>query len=934
MSAPRQIGLFLLLCAGLCSGAASRSLSASDLEEGFKNPTLETAPWVYWRWNWSYAHLITKQGITDDLEAMRKQGMGGVMIDTVGGANPNAAPYMSDDWLELIAHSHRETQRRGLGFYIHFCDGWANAGGPWNAPEDAMKVFTFSKTQVRGGSIFDGKFPQPDSSLTKKHQNASQKAMEIKEFYRDVAVLAYDRSNPNAIPDGVISLTDKMSAHGDLRWEAPAGDWTILRFGWKITGAQNAPASAAGTGLECDKLGRRGIDSHLKGIAPILKILEERSEGAQSLIGIDSWEAGGHNWTQSMPEAFKKAKGYDLIPWLPVLVGDRLSPQSGRFHQDFNDLIQEMVRKNYVGYLTERMHERGIRTQCQSVPESADIPCGEYWAESPSEKKHGPKADFYKEDPLRAFAATTGIKIGPMGRGWGKNVMAAETFTSRCQNWERTPYALKSGIDWALCSGINKTIFHLYAIQPDTKRKPHYMEHGTAVNRNLTWWNQAHAWFDYIARSQFMLRRGTHVSDVCFIGNQSPWNKDGKAYQEFPVPFRFDVAPWHRIVDAMSMKYGQPTFPEGATYRLIVLPNRHDIRLAEIQKVEQLVNAGAVVLAQRRPAHARGLAGFPDSDIAVAEVADKLWGSGPKGERNIGKGRFLWGYTPGEALERIGVTPDFNCKLETPNERGIDWAHRRDGKTDIYFVVNRAAKRVALDADFRTTGKIPELWDPDSTEIETVEQFDVNDGITSVHLELEPYESVFVVFRKPGRPGATRKTVTQRETAILSIEGGWNVAFLDGMGAPESIQFDELVSWTERPERDIKFYSGEATYTKTIDVPEVFLQKGTPLLDLGDVRDLADVKVNGKLIRTLWKPPYRVALGDALKPGKNELKITVANTWLNRVIGDFRRHGRWGTKPENAPRYTQLGHATQDYNEETPILDSGLLGPVTIQVTK
>lgn len=898
----------------------------AGLESGFHAPPIQLGPWVYWRWPWSYAQLITEQGITDDLCAMREQEMGGVLIDTVGHIpHPEAAPYMSDAWLTLIAHAHRETQRLGLGFYIHASDGWANAGGPWITPEDAMKVFTFSKVQVKGPVVFDGSLPQPDASPVKQHQNIEDNEKPQEEYYRDVAVLAYDCSNPNAVPTGVINLTDQMSADGLLQWQAPAGDWTILRFGWKITGARNAPATPAGTGLECDKLGRRGMDAHLKGIEPILRILEDSAEGLSSFIGIDSWEAGDHNWTQSMPEEFKAAKGYDLIPWLPVLAGDLLSPESSRFLADFDDMIQEMVRSNYIGYLTERMHERGIRTQCQSVPEYADIPCGEYWAESPSEKVHGPHADLFKEDPLRAFAMTTAIGIGPLGRGWGKNVIGAESFTSRCQNWERTPFALKSGLDWALCSGVNKTIFHLYAIQPDSNLKPHYMEHGTGVNRNLTWWNQGHAWFDYIARAQFMLRRGTHVSDVCYIGIPNSWRK---IHDQFPAPYRYDFAPWSRLVRDMSVKDGLSIFPEGAAYKLIVVENGADIGVQEIQKVEQVVKDGAAVLAQQKPRQGRGLVGFPECDAAVTEIANTLWGRGRKGERRIGEGRFLWGYTPQEALELIGIEPDFSGALAEPNESGIDWVHRRDGDTDIYFVVNRAGHAVTLDATFRVTGKAPELWDPDSAETQFADSFSAGPQSTTVPLRLEAYASVFIVFRGPGEPVTAKNPPTARQA--LDITGPWEVAFLDGMGAPASIQFTELVSWTDRPEVDIQYYSGQATYTKTIHVPAELMEGADPVLDLGDVRDLVAVNVNGRHVRTLWKPPYRVALGDALKPGRNEIELTVANTWINRFIGDFRRHGRSGVTPENAPRYTLEGASTQDYNENTPILESGLLGPVRI----
>jgi hypothetical protein len=966
-------GLFVLLALMSVLQVAC----ASDLEIGFKNPPAHVHPWVYWRWPWSYAHKITRQAITDDLEAMSKQGIGGAMLDTVGSVeNKEAAPYMSKAWLELIAHAHKEAQRLNVILYVHACDGWANTGGPWIEPEDAIKHYTFSKAQVKGPMTFDGKLPQPDASIKKQHQYAPQP--KSAPFYRDVAVVAYNRSKPNAIPDGVVILTESLGADGHLKWEVPEGDWTILRFGWAITGAINETGSPAGQGLESDKLGARGIDAHIKGLSGLVDILADKPEGVQSYIGIDSWECGKQNWTQSLPEAFKASKGYDIIPWLPVLAGEQ-TVFNARFMDDFNDLCAEMVQKNHVGRLTQLMHKRGIRTQCEFIAGGSDVPCGEYWAVSEGDRAYGPNADLFNDDLIRRFASLTAANIGPIGRGLGRNVIAAESFTARSQNWERTPFALKSGLDWALCAGINRTVFHLYAIQPDTLLKPHYMEHGTTVNRNLTWWNQAHAWFDYIARAQFMLQRGNRVADVCFIGNKVTdpilimGEKHAGLLRGFSRPFDHDVAPWDRLINDMCVRDGMVVTPEGAAYRLLYL-NSRDIPLDAMRKVRKLLHDGAVVLAQQKPQHARGLADITKADEEVRKTADELWGPKPgqNGDRPIGKGRMLWGYSPQQALERIGVKPGFASKLAQPNASGIDWAYRRDSDTDIFFVVNRAGQTVDFDATFRVADKAPELWDPDSTEITKTALYRINAGLTTVPLRLEAYESVFVVFREPAKAhiekaqftgGSTNAVAAQGlywengkialtaaagevklfpssgESMVVKVPqsgeplvltGSWDVRFIGGMGAPEKTTFKNLINWTTHDNYDIKHYSGQATYTKTFSVSQDLLKAADILLDLGEVRDLVDISINGKMVTTLWRPPYRVLVKAFLKPGDNQLEITVANTWVNRFVGDLKNHGLDGTKPDKGPRYTFHGISTQTYTDATPILPSGLMGPVRL----
>ncbi len=952
------LGIALAMLSTGAFGAANAPSKAkplaatTDLETGFRKPTLATAPWVYWRWPGNVSGPITNEMITADLEAMKAQGIGGVMIDNVGPIQ--GAPYLSEAYLALIRHARIETLRLGIGFYVHNCAGWATSGGPWITAENSMKQLCFARVVITGPQSCTTKLPEPASNLG---------------FYRDIAVLAVPTSNPAAKP---LNLSLMLDSSGTLRWDVPAGEWSVLRIGYTTTGSKNSVGDPAGTGLESDKLSAQGIEAHFIGIAPLLRAIATDDTNHKSYIGADSWECGPQNWTESIPAEFKARMGYDIIPWMPYLVGQAGSAteQGSRFTEDLVDLMQDMNRRNYIGRMTSLAHEQGMLTECESSPEAADVPMGEFWAVSQPETVYGPFPTFFKDDPLRSIAICN--NVAPLARGTGHNVIAQETLTSRSQNWERTPSALKSGIDWALCGGYNKMVFHLYAIQADTERKPGYMEHGTAVNRNLTWWNQAHAWFNYIAHCQYMLRQGVHVSDVCYIGESDAgesW-RDGRFQEEFPAKYRYDVVLPDGLTTRMKVKDGHVVTPEGASYRLIVLPNRTDISLTVMRRVRELVSQGAVVLGSK-PVRARGLADHPSSDIEVQKIAKQLWGesSTPKGIHKLGKGRVLWGMSVTEALASIGVARDFRCEPLDTAGPGIDWVHRRTGGADIYFVVNRAGHTVNLDAFFRVTGKTPELWNPDSTEIEQSALYEVKNGETRLPLRINPYESLFVVFRKKSgghfidaqRVGARRAefgltasdVVATPEGASLvttgqagryqlttasgskliaevpkpaepiHINGPWSVSFINGLGAPSATTFNHLISWTEHDDKAIKLYSGSAVYSCDFNLPKNWASAGSvAVLDLGDLRELADVTLDGQSLATLWRPPFRVDISKAVKTGSNHLKVLVVNTWLNRYVGDR------GLPPEQ--RVTVEGPACSAYTAATPLPQSGLLGPVVI----
>ncbi len=927
---------------------AVASPPATTLDEGFEHPSQTYGPWVFWRWPWAEAHLINNKNITDELEAMSEQGLGGVRCDTIGSPAPGKQPalYMSKAWLDLIAHARSESSRLGIQFFIDDCDGWATSGGPWITPETSMKELTFSRIQIVGPQTYQQNLPEPPSKLS---------------FYRDIAVLAFPSADDTS-PNKVLNVTRFMDTHGKLSWDVPAGKWIMLRVGFTTTGATNNPASPAGHGLECDKMGKIGVEAHLRGISPLTKTLTTNGTG-RPLIGMDSWECGQQNWTDTLPVVFRERYGYDIIPWLPALLKQGNAPNQGRVEEDFDELRTWMEQHNYLAHFTELAHQAGLVVASQSIPEFSDYPEGEFWAVSRRELEVGPSPAIFKDDPLRVIAVPNDVPA--LSRGAGKNITGEEALTSRTQNWERTLFARKADVDWAYCLGANKIIFHLWCFQPDSNVKPTYCEHGTAINRNLTWWSQAHSFITYLTRCQYLLRQGIHVSDVDFVERREDEFIKNVFQEDFPAKYRYDITHWDGVIARMSARHGMVVTPEGYSYSLLVLPPGDNISLTAMRKIEELAKGGANILGQPR-VRERGFADHAKADAEIQSISRELWGENPgsRGQRSVGQGQVFWGFPVDQVLSALKMTPDFHCSSASSSP-DVDWNHRRCDGTDIYFVVNRAPKAVIFDAFFRASGKAPELWNPDTGERVRSLLYDDANGETRVRLRLPPFGSTFVIFRRPSSahfisadsplPGIAPITandisssshgavlvahspgtysLTDNSGKILTLkvkahpaeiplEEPWKVAFSSPL---ISTTMNRLASWTENSDDRIKFYSGTATYTCHFLIPD-----GTDLttvhwtLDLGDVHDMADVEVNKQLLATLWQPPFQTDVSSVLRTGDNKLQVTVVNSWLNRYLGDLHL--------PPALRTCTIGlSGTEAYTSDFPLPPSGILGPVVLR---
>jgi hypothetical protein len=723
----------------------------------------------------------------------------------------------------------------------------------------------------------------------------------------------------------VVDLTSKMRPDGKLDWTPPAGRWIVLRLGYSLTGARNAPASPEATGLEVDKLNRSHVETYLNNYLGQYKDTLGALMGKRGLqyVITDSWEAGVQNWTEDMIAEFTKRRGYDARPWLPVLAGRVVesAESSDRFLWDLRKTIGDLTTEYHYDQITASLHKLGMGRYTEShesgrafigdgmeVKRNAEIPMSALWTpETPSAEPPGYGVD------IRESASVAHI--------YGQNLVAAESLTAYGGErgaWSWSPETLKPTADTELAMGLNRFVLHTSVHQPVSDKVPGLSlgPFGQWFTRHETWAELAKPWTTYLARSSYMLQQGKFVADVLyFYGEDSNITAlFGAKPPDIPAGYDFDFINADAILHRLSAEGGRITTPSGMSYAVLALDaNSQHMSLPVLRKIRDLVGAGAVVVGSK-PTDSPSLS---DDQAEFRSIADQLWGSG-EGERAYEKGKVYAGQTIAQALAALQVEPDFEY-TKPRADTNLLFVHRKLADGDAFWVNNRSKRVETLEASFRVQGKAAELWHPDTGEVESAPYLIAN-GRTIVPLRLDPRDAVFVVFLKPATMQA-RAMPRQSEEPLATLEGSWEVSFQAQRGAPAKITFDRLSSWSESADAGVKYYSGTGTYTKTIQAPAGWVKSNARLwLDLGDVKNLAEVSINGKPLGIVWKTPFRVEVTEAIKPGANEVQVKVTNLWVNRLIGD--------QQPNVTKKYTYTSQ--QFYRADSPLLPSGLLGPVRI----
>jgi hypothetical protein len=714
----------------------------------------------------------------------------------------------------------------------------------------------------------------------------------------------------------VVDLTSRMRADGTLDWTPPPGTWVVLRIGYSLTGQQNRPASPEATGLEVDKLNKEYVKAYFD------NYLDQYKDATGGLMGrrglqyviTDSWEAGVANWTNDMIAEFAKRRGYEMKPWLPALTGRIVesAEATDRFLWDFRKTLTEMTAEYHYDQLTDLLKERGMARYTEShesgrafiadgmeVKARAAVPMSAMWTAQP-----GRTSDRYDSD-VRESASVAHV--------YGQNIVAAESLTAGSGAWSFSPETLKPTADRLMSMGLNRFVIHTSVHQPSNDKIPGLGlgPFGQWFTRHETWAEQARAWTTYLARSSHMLQQGTFVADIAYYYGED--SNVTALFQTAPPPipagYNFDYANSDVIRNRLTVSpAGLLTTATGMSYRILALdPNSQRMPLAVLRKIRDMVNAGAVVVGPK-PIESPSLS---DDAAEFTTIAGQLWGG------TTGKGKVLTG-SIADALASLKVAADFEyTKPQADTE--LAFVHRKLADGDVYWVSHRNARAEDVEATFRVQGKAPELWYADTGTVAPA-SYKTAGGRTTLSLKLQPNDAVFVVFRKAAT--APSRTIAQPvESKLTIVEGAWDVAFQPNRGAPAKVALPALVSWHQHADPGVRYFSGTGTYTKTIQAPGDWFQAGARLfLDLGDVKNIADVTVNGKALGIYWKAPFLVDVSSALKPGANTLDIKVINLWVNRLIGD--------QQEGVTTKYTYT--AQQFYRADSPLLPSGLIGPVQV----
>jgi len=940
-----------ILLVVLALSALTRAGMADDLQKDFAAPPDAARPWVYWMF---MDGNMTREGLTADLEAMRQAGIGGAIILEVNVGIPRGpVEFMSPPWRELIKHAINEADRLGLEIALGAGPGWCGTGGPWVKPEQSMQHLVASETTVTGPTHFDAPLPQPqprkpffgEETLTPELHKI------WKEFYRDVVVLAFPTptgdyripdvdekalyfrapyssqqgvkpfltADRTVLPAGqciassqIIELTAKLSPGGRLVWDVPAGDWTIMRFGRTITGQTTRPAPVPGLGFESDKFDKAALDAHFESfVGTLLKTVGEPKHPGRGLttVHFDSWEMSSQNWSGKFREEFRKRRGYDPLVFLPAMLGRVVESVavSERFLWDLRRTAQELVLENHALRLKELGRRHGLKLSIEpydlnpagdlALGGVADVPMCEFWSNT------------FNTD----FSVFEAVSIA---HTLGRPVVGAEAFTSAEDGWRKHPGTMKAQGDWALCAGINRFVFHRYQHQPWLDRFPGmtFGPYGVHWDRTETWWGMAPAYHTYLARCQALLRRGLPVADILYLDGEGAPNvfRPPASATLGGLPdrrgYNFDGCAPGALIERASVKDGRIVFPDGMSYRLLVLPRLDTMTPALLRKIKQLTDGGAIVLGTP-PQQSPSLVNYPACDAEAKELASQIRSEPVETSSDLYP---TYDVVAGR-LAKLGVPPDFESNGD------LRYTHRRDGGAEIYFVANRTDRDMNAACAFRVAGKQPELWDPVTGTCRLATAFTQTNGCTTVPLEFAPHGSLFVIFRKPARSPGTGRNFPSF-TKVCGLTGPWEVRFDPKWGGPERVTFAALDDWSKRPEDGIKFYSGTATYRQVFSLQSSGDQM---FLDLGKVAVMARVKLNGKDLGVVWTGPYRVNITSAAKPGANTLEITVANLWPNRLIGD-----------QSLPEEKRFTWTTWNpFNKDSPLLVSGLLGPVEILST-
>jgi hypothetical protein len=969
----KKLFLVLLACLTVSFFSGNRTfgqdlITYEQLRKGFITPPANARPKVYW-W-WLNGNVDTVR-IKEEIAAMDRAGLSGFdlfetgvpPVDTMVEAGP---AFLSKESLSSIKVALVEAQARNMEVGFNMASSW-NAGGAWITPENSAKSIYTSKIEIHDKSNGHVKLPFPEISeidAVGKIRVIQYQRDGKPVFYREVAVVAIPLKNgkPEWDPTKIVDLTDQFDSQSEkLKWNLN-GDWEVHRFICSNSGEQLKRPSKYSSGPIIDHFDAKATEAHFNYIIKQLKSVMGADLGNTALksLYLASYEATGFVWTTTLPEVFKNINGYDLNTYLPLLFNQESFEKevTERFMKDYQRTLSELMINNFYKKAKEIANANGLKINSEAggpglpmhnVPAepikalgALDLPRGEFWMNYNAYNDQG--VDF-----LRVVK-----EVSSASHIYGRGIVEEEAFTSSL-NWQEGPFDMKPTGDRAFCEGMNRVIIHGFSHNPGGIGYPGIVYHaGTHFNDKRIWHTKIRPFTDYLARISSVFQQTDFSADVLYYYGDAIPNYAGPKNGRFTAGLGYDYDVINTdILLQLNVKEGKLILPTGGEYSVLVLEDEGEISPDVLQKVQDLVNSGAIVTGNKP----KKVSDRPGKTMALEATIDKIW-------NQHAKMKVIEGRLPSEVLIAHNVVPDINYSDIALNT--LDYIHNKKNGLDFYFVRNTTNEWVSRIIGFRQQDKSPEVWNPIDGSISPATIFKQDEHYINMPVSLPPLGSIMILFR----PGKTipkfseiagnqlyppllnyapnglyimeegifeaklqdKKSLIHNNVKVNTLTGAWEVFFSEEWGGPAKRLFPELSSWTDSKEEDIKYYSGLAMYKKPFyyDVNSTLMENQQVFLDLGDLSKVGEVWLNGEPLGICWAKPYRFNITDKLRAGNNMIEVEIANVWANRIIGDARTEGKDYTYT-NVLTTTIEGFGRQRFSwKETPLVKSGLLGPVQL----
>ncbi len=961
----------------------------------FLNPSANAKPKVYWWClNGNIDTVRAKQELLAMKEAgIGGFDLFEIGVPKQDVMMPGGPAFLSDESLQVIKYVIDEAGKLDLTVGLNLASSW-NAGGSWIEPKHGGKSLYFSKISLTGNSTKQKiKVPFPEISFPKASLiGGTDKPMIPFQkngkpvYYEEVAVLAIPSFvEKNSLDTAnIINVTPFFDTEKDeLNWEIPPGDWEIFRYVCSNSGQQLVLPSPQSAGLTVDHFDSTAVRTHLMHIINRLKpVLGDFRDSALKSFYLASYEARGFVWTSTLSTEFKKVNGYDIAKFIPSLFDAELFNQeiTNKIQTDFKKTLSELMINNLYKNSKEICNTYGLKINCEAggpgyplyngpaEPLKAlgalDIPRGEFWVNH--------SRNYLDSNGIDSIDVLRVVKeVAAASHIYRREIVEEEAFTS-FQHWQEGPFDMKPFGDRAFCEGMNRVVFHGFSHNITGSGHPGFVYHaGTHFNDKRVWWPKVKPFTNYLSRLSSVFQNTDFVADVVwYYGDKIPNSATPKnTHFSVGAGYDYEVINTEILLNKLTIKNGKLVLSNGAVFSVLALENEETINPLVLVKINKLSKKGAKIIGDKP----KGISEIKNSPLTKEEgesLINQLWIDAENySEYFEKKGKIFSGITPAKLLNKLNVNPDFN--YSDKESFLLDFIHYKKNNLDFYFIRNTSNEWVSRECSFRQQNKAPEIWNPVSGEIIPIIVYNQEKEYINIPVTLAPYQSQLIAFKKSNPPphysqitsddknppfleftndgivflqdgnfelkDRNQSKAINNNIQIQTLKGGWELFFPENWGAPDKIGLPELTSWTNSEIDEVKYFSGTATYKKTFqyNINSDAIDKRKIYLDLGNLSKVGEVWLNDQHLGITWTKPYKFDVTNVIKSGNNKLTIEVSNTWSNRLTGDAITGEKYTNtnilKTILPSKSIEISNQTRVPWAKVPLIESGLLGPVTIK---